>query len=88
MIIHITDNLTYDTDKKFDEQDVVTQDYLYDIINNNVPDLIDTDEFHRETCRYWNINAVAILKYQFIYERPETAWNAKELKIEMEVRYE
>ena len=85
MIIYITDTLTYDTDKKFDEQEWETQEYLNQIIGFQEPNYIDYDEFSRETCRYWNIEKGVLLKYLFVYQRPETAWNIKEQIIEVEV---
>lgn len=88
MIIHIIDNLTYDTDKPFDEQDEATVAYLNDIIATAEPDRIDLDDHKRETCRYWNVCAEAVLKYIFVYERDESAWNVREMKIEMELRNE
>lgn len=86
MIIHITDNLTYDTEKKFDEQDVATQDYLYEV-QRREPDRTDYDAFDRPKIQYWNVNGNSLLCI-WVYFRDEPDWVLKEQVITMEEGYE
>lgn len=86
MIIHITDNLIYDTDKPFDEQDEATVAYLRDVMANE-PTNTEYDRFNRPHIQKWNVNNNSLL-CTWIYFREEYNWVLKEQVYTMEEGYE
>ena len=82
MIINITDTLTYDTDKKFDEQEWETQEYLYCVMERE-PDRTEYDDFNRPYRQFWNVNGNSLI-CTWVYLRPEPDWVLKEQIYSME----
>lgn len=86
MIIHITDELTYDTAKKFEEQAGETQNYLCEIMENE-PQSTEYDRFSRPYIQRWSVNGSSLL-CTWVYFREEYNWVLKEQIFKMEEGYE
>ena len=83
MIIHITDDISFDTEKSFDEQESECQTYFYDIMNNETPEVVK-DDYNRPISETWKITAInySIVR-ESVYQKREYDWHLQSQTIKI-----
>lgn len=75
MIIPITDDIVFDTEKSFDEQECNCQQYFYDIMNNETPKTT-YDDFERPVTEIWLVEKINwLIIRESVYKKQEPDWH-------------
>ena len=83
MIIPITDDISFDTEKTFEEQTPECQTYFYDIMNNTTPDVVK-DDFNRPIVETWQLTKInwQIVR-ESVYKKQEYDWHLQSQTIKI-----
>lgn len=75
MIIPITEDINFDTEKSFEEQDTNCQEYLYNIMNEETPETT-LDDFNRPIIEKWLVTKINwLIIRESIYKKQEPDWH-------------
>ena len=66
MEIEIKDGVVFDTEKSFEEQSYECQNYFYNVMNNNTPN-VTYDDFNRPLVETWALDG-AMSDYAIVRE--------------------